>query len=165
MALRVDDVVIADDSVLQLTNITNLANPNTVRDQLPDTATVSLGNNATLQTGASGSANDGETIGDLFSTSVTSRLRAVGGTSADLTFGTANNTTFNGVVDGGTGTFGLIKQGTGTFTLGGTLDNNSGRLVVNAGTVVLAKESSNNVHAVASALTINSGGTVQLGGS
>ncbi len=159
------DVVIADDAVLEIRNITNAANANTVRDQLPDTATVTLGNNATLQTGASGTANDGETIGDLISSYVTSRLRAVGGTSADLTFGTANNTTFNGVVDGGTGTFGLIKQGTGTFTLGGTLDNNSGRLVVNAGKVILAKESSNTVHAVASALTINSGGNVELGGS
>ena len=159
------NVVIADDSVLQLTNITNSTNPNTVRDQLPDTATVSLGNNATLQTGASGSANDGETIGDLISTSVTSRLRSTGGTSADLTFGTANNTTFNGVVDGGTGTFRLIKQGTGTFTLGGTLDNGSGRLTVNAGTVVLAKDSSNTVHALGNNSTVSVGATLQLGGT
>ncbi len=159
------NLLISDNTTLQLTNITNAVSPNTALDQLPDTASVTLGVNSILQTGTSGSASDGETIGDLISASSTSRVQATGGTGANLTFGTANNTTFNGVVNGGTGTFAIIKQGSGTFTLGGTLDNGSGRLTVNDGTVVLAKDSSNVVHAVGSALVINSGGTVRLGGT
>ncbi|MDB6070978.1 MAG: uncharacterized protein JWL81_2149, partial [Verrucomicrobiales bacterium] len=157
-------VVIEDNAILQVNNISNTGTPNTALDQIPDTSSVTLGNNSVFQTGASGSAADGETIGDLSSAASTSRLLSVGGTSADLTFGTANNTAFNGTVNGGN-TFNLIKQGTGTFTLGGTIDNPSARLTANNGTVILGKDSSNTIHALGGALVINSGATVQLGGT
>ena len=59
----------------------------------------------------------------------------------------------------------LTKSGVNKLTLTGISDNDSLALIVNAGTVGLAKASSSSVHAVASAgLTIN-GGTVQLGGT
>lgn len=68
-----------------------------------------------------------------------------------------------------TGAFNLTKGGAGTLTLGGTVDNNSLTAAVSAGILVLGKTSSSSVHAVgatlATALTANSGGTAQLGGS
>ena len=63
----------------------------------------------------------------------------------------------------------LTKLGTGTLTLSGSTSNDGLTLVVNAGTVVLAKDSSSEdgaeVHAVDFGLTVKSGGTVQLGGT
>jgi autotransporter-associated beta strand protein len=57
----------------------------------------------------------------------------------------------------------LTVNGPGTLTLAGTGDNSFLNLIVNTGTIVLAKSSAGNVHAAAG-VTIN-GGTVQLGGT
>jgi autotransporter-associated beta strand protein len=62
----------------------------------------------------------------------------------------------------------LSKIGAGTLTLAGTADNDSLNISANAGTLVLAKDPSSgspSVHAVGAVLTINSGVTVQLGGT
>jgi fibronectin-binding autotransporter adhesin len=156
------NVVVQAFTNLQLNDLTN-PSANAARNQIPDTASVTLGDTSYLTLADSGTADDPETIGDLSSTFSTSRVRSLSAGSV-LTYGTANNATFNGVVEG-TNTFDLIKQGSGTQTFGGTLDNTSGRMIVNAGTVVLAKNSSNTVHAIGGALVINTGGTVQLGGT
>ena len=63
----------------------------------------------------------------------------------------------------------IEMSGTGSLTLGGTVDNNSGAAIVNSGTLVLAKGNTTPVgqaiHAIATGnLTIN-GGTVQLAGT
>lgn len=65
-----------------------------------------------------------------------------GSTNAVLTEGNSNGTTtFSGAIqDGSTGTLGLTKAGTGTFTLNGSTSNtNTGVTSVNAGTMSLAK--------------------------
>ena len=156
------NVVVEDFTNLQLNDISNLP-ANTAKNQIPDTASVTLGDTSWLTLADSGTADDPETIGDLSSSFTTSRVRGLNAGSV-LTYGTANDATFNGVVEG-TNTFDLIKQGAGTQTFGGTLDNSGGRMIVNAGTVVLAKDSSNAVHAIGGLLTINNGGTVKLGGT
>jgi autotransporter-associated beta strand protein len=63
----------------------------------------------------------------------------------------------------------IEMSGTGSLTLGGTLDNSSGSAIVNSGTLVLAKGNTaavgQAIHAVATGnLNIN-GGTVQLAGT
>jgi autotransporter-associated beta strand protein len=76
------------------------------------------------------------------------------------------NLTLSGAVNGGN-SFSITKSGGGTLTLSGSTDNASMGLIVNAGTVQLAKDSSPSVHAVGgvAGLTVNSGGTVQLAGT
>jgi T5SS/PEP-CTERM-associated repeat protein/autotransporter-associated beta strand protein len=64
----------------------------------------------------------------------------------------------------------LTKTGAGALTLSGTTDNTALAVIVNAGAVVLAKDSSANVHAIgggspAANLIVNSGGTTRLGGT
>lgn len=63
----------------------------------------------------------------------------------------------------------IEQSGTGSLTLGGTVDNNSGAAIVNSGTLILAKGNTaavgQAVHAIATGnLTIN-GGAVQLAGN
>jgi autotransporter-associated beta strand protein len=61
----------------------------------------------------------------------------------------------------------LIKKGAGTLVLGGTADNQDFGVVINNGTLQLAKTSTADVHAVNAplALVVNNGGKVQLAGS
>ena len=63
----------------------------------------------------------------------------------------------------------LVMNGSGTQILSGTGDNGGGFATVNSGTLVLAKASSTNVHAIGASnttgLTINSGGTVKIAGT
>ena len=92
-------------------------------------------------------------------------LNDSGGNGVALTVGGNNATTaFTGSLNLGAGSF--TKTGTGTFTIGGTGDDNGLGMTVNQGTVVLGKTSNSGVHAIGgSTLTINSGGTAQLGGT
>ena len=57
----------------------------------------------------------------------------------------------------------IANAGTVSFT--GTTDNTNIGVTVNSGTFLLGKTSGGSVHAVGSALTVNSGGTATLGGS
>ena len=80
----------------------------------------------------------------------------------------AGDATLSGQVSSSTGNFSVTKVGAGTLTLSGSGDNDGLGLVVTAGTVVLAKASSDSpdVHAVGGGgLTVDSGGTVQLSGA
>jgi autotransporter-associated beta strand protein len=108
-----------------------------------------------------GRTSDGETIGNL---SGAGTVRSVLNAGLALTFGTADNTTFSGVINGGN-QLSLIKQGSGTATWSGILDNPTGNIVVSAGTMVLAKDSTPTVHALGGNSTINSGATMKLGGT
>ncbi len=63
------------------------------------------------------------------------------------------------------GNFTINKTSGGTLNLGGTLDNSYTGVNVKAGTVILNKASSSSVHALGSASTVSSGGTLQLSGT
>ena len=81
--------------------------------------------------------------------------------NAVLTFGDANNLTFNGrVQDGGAGTLGLTKNGTGAQTMTG-LNTYTGPTTVNAGRLIAGSISA---YGVNSAVTLGNGGTLDLGG-
>jgi autotransporter-associated beta strand protein len=93
-------------------------------------------------------------------------------TSSDSTLTLGENTvsadtdTFNGNLSAGANRSVLLnKVGDGVLTLAGTVDNNNLSATVVSGTLVLAKTSSSTVHAIGPGLTINSTGTVQLGGT
>ena len=81
-----------------------------------------------------------------------------------LTVDGGSNTSFGDVING-PGTGSVQKNGTGTLTFGGSSDNLNVAATVNGGTLILNKTSSSSVHAVGAGLTVNSGGTVSLGGS
>jgi autotransporter-associated beta strand protein len=127
-------------------------------DQIPDTATVNVQAGGVFQLST---ASDSETIGNLTGAGT---VRNVTNTALTLTFGTADDTTFSGVINGGN-SLSYTKQGSGTATWSGILDNPTGNITVNAGTIVLAKASTPTVHALGGNSFINSGGTLQLGGT
>ncbi|MGH8047856.1 MAG: beta strand repeat-containing protein, partial [Chthoniobacterales bacterium] len=105
-----------------------------------------------------------DTIGSLADTAADAGTgaRTVQLGSGTLTVGASNTTTtYSGTVNSGT----LAKTGSGAFTLAGNADNFNLTASVSAGTLVLGKFSNANVHAVGLGLTINSGGTAQLGGT
>ncbi len=85
---------------------------------------------------------------------------------AFLTVGGAGNVMLSGQV-ASTGNFTVTKAGADILTLSGSGDNDALGLVVDAGTVILDKNSNDSpdVHAVGGGgLTVNSGGKVQLSG-
>jgi autotransporter-associated beta strand protein len=59
----------------------------------------------------------------------------------------------------------FVQNGSGTTTLANTADNSGLAAKVNAGTLQLAAASSGSIHALGGNSTINSGGTLQLGGT
>ncbi len=70
------------------------------------------------------------------------------------------------VLSGGLGLNGLVtKSGTHTLTLSGTTDNVGLAVTANAGTLILAKTSTSNVHCIGGATLTVSGATVKLGGT
>lgn len=127
-------------------------------DQIPDTATVNVQAGGVFQVGT---ALDSETIGTLMGAGT---VRNVTNTPLNITFGTADDATFSGVINGGN-QLTFIKQGSGTTTWSGILDNPAGNVTVNSGTVVFAKDSTPTVHAVGGNSVINAGGVIKLGGT
>ncbi|PWU14556.1 MAG: hypothetical protein C5B50_17040 [Verrucomicrobia bacterium] len=91
------------------------------------------------------------------------------GTIANNAGGTFNwsssaSQNFSGAIWGNTGTFNV--NGPGTLTLSGGADNNAlGATINNGGVLVLAKSSGSSVHALGATTTVNSGGTLRLGGT
>lgn len=132
----------------------------TAGDQIPDTATVNVQAGGTFRIAANASL-DSETIGTLMGSGTVGNAT---NNAANITFGTAANATFDGVLNGGN-SLTFIKQGSGTQTIGGVLDNSGANITVNAGTVLLAKVSTPTVHALGGNPTINTGGTLQIGGT
>ncbi|HWB06318.1 MAG TPA: autotransporter-associated beta strand repeat-containing protein [Verrucomicrobiales bacterium] len=129
------------------------------KDQIPDTSNVTLtGVSSTKRAGLTIN-NESETINDL-NGDVNSWINGAGGAQVRLTvLGTGS---YNGRLTGGAMT--LEKAGAGNFRLGGTEDNDSGRVLVTSGTLELAKVSTGSVHAAAVEATIR-GGTMKLGGT
>ncbi|MEZ0255746.1 MAG: autotransporter-associated beta strand repeat-containing protein [Chthoniobacter sp.] len=87
-----------------------------------------------------------------------------GSTPSTLTVGGSNvSSTFNGLIEdnnnGGTGTLSIVKNGTGTFTLGG-VNSYTGKTIVNGGVVSISAASGlggNPASFVADQLTLNGG--------
>jgi autotransporter-associated beta strand protein len=80
----------------------------------------------------------------------------------------SDSATFSGALSGGDNNLALIKTGAGALTLSGGGDNHFLRATVNSGTLILAKSSGTDVHALGgsgTALTVNQGGSVQLAGT
>ena len=101
------------------------------------------------------------TIGSITGTSTLSNF-------ADLEINTSSNINLNGAINAARGAH-IIQSGSGSTTLSGTVDNSSGRVIVNAGTLVLGKTATTAVHALGAASVqyalILNGGTVQYGGT
>ncbi len=138
----------AGDTVINAAGTLNIA----AAGSIPSTT------NLIINAGTFGTGNIARSVASLSGT---------GGTlSGGNTFTTNQSTitTWPGVVSGTT----LVMNGSGSLTLAGTTDNGSGLGVANSGTLVLAKTGDYAVHTVGSGnlgLTINSGATVQIGGS
>jgi hypothetical protein len=115
----------------------------------------SLTVNAVTQLGADASIN-------AFGGTIT--LGQVQTNGKTLTIDGTNNVSTGDVING-PGTGSVQKNGTGTLTFGGSSDNLNMDATVNNGTLLLNKSSSSSVHAVGAGLTVNSSGTVSLGGS
>ena len=104
--------------------------------------------------------------GNAYSFAGTGNITLTNGADVEF-FTTSNIDIFGAVVAAGSVNSFLIQSGSGTTTLGGGTDNNTGKAIVNAGTLVLGKASSSTVHSVGGAeinLVVN-GGTAQLGGT
>jgi len=85
-----------------------------------------------------------------------------------LAFKRTDSITVTNAIVGTSSSLPNIQVGSGTVALGGTGDNSYATATVTNGKLVLAKSSSSTVHALGggpTALTVNSGGTAQLGGA
>lgn len=95
-------------------------------------------------------------IGGTITAGAGRQFNFTGAGTIDVTSG--NTATLNGILDGA-GAF--TKSGEGTLTLGGTAANTlSGAVSIDGGTLALAKTAGTN--AIASNVTVNSGGTLRL---
>ena len=145
------DVTLADAGTILQVGTGSFSVP---RSQIPDSANVTLADSTTLQLNG-----DSETIATLNSTGNAAVVTSIAGGPQVLTVTNGGN--FAGRVR--TGNFTLESTG-GVLTMSGTQDNDTGQVLVNGGTVILAKTSTAAVHAVAVNATVNSG-TLQLGGT
>lgn len=122
-------------------------------NQISNTAAVTLGAGGTPVLNLN---NNAETIGSLASTNAAAEVQLGSGT---LTTGGNNaSTTFAGVISG---TGGLIKAGTGTFTMSGA-NTYAGNTTVSAGTLVLG---TSNILGDSAALSLGASATLSLAGT
>ena len=168
-ALTVADVISGTGALTQMGSGTlTLSGANTYTGATIVTAgtlkagsTTAFGSNSAVTVSIGGSLDLGG-----FSTSIGSL--AGGGTVTNsgsaavmLTEGSANQTTaFSGILRNGTGTLALVKTGTGTLTLTGA-NTHTGATTVASGTL---KAGSGNALSGSSAMTVDSGATLDLGG-
>jgi autotransporter-associated beta strand protein len=142
------------------------------------TGATTIGENATLELDDNGSISNSSGVnltgaGAVFDIScgclnpqTIKDLQGVSGTTVrlgnnSLTVGTANSTTFEGVIDAFGGTGGLIKQGSGTLTLGGA-NTYTGETVINAGTLKLTNA---DAIATSSGVTVAAGAALDVSGT
>ncbi|MEI7908841.1 MAG: autotransporter-associated beta strand repeat-containing protein [Verrucomicrobiota bacterium] len=173
--LQVNNAVVGDTNGNAIIYLSNSSN-----DYEGDTT---VSNNSILRLGANNVIPDGPGKGNVivngilnlngFSDTINLLSGSINGTvmtsNFKLTLGTDADSTFSGSLQSSAGGD-TIKQGSGKLTLDGNRDNSGGRVTVNAGTLVLAKDSSASVHALGSgggtdvALVITAG-AVQLAGT
>lgn len=114
---------------------------------------VTLKNSATADIGGFsqtfGSLSDGGTAGGILTNN---------GAAATVTVGNASNTTFAGIIQDGSGSLGLIKQGASTLTLSGT-NTHSGATAINVGTLNLTGSAANSAINIAASATLTGEGT------
>jgi fibronectin-binding autotransporter adhesin len=149
------DVNVNDTAILQVGS-GNFSDP---RNHLPDSIRVNILGVAETIFQLNG---DSETIGELNSANPLALVRAVAGGPTVLTI--ANGGVYNGKIDGNANGGLIIESTGGNLTLGGTNDNPNGRLLVNGGSVTLAKVSGSGARAVGGGAVVNSGNLI-LGGS
>ncbi len=115
------------------------------------------------------------TGGTLDPSNDTHSVASISGTAGSINQGTvgtgvvrttqSSTTSFQGTVNRVT----VDMSGSGSLSLGGAADNAAGSVAANSGLLILAKGDtaavSQALHAIGTTLTINSGGTVQLGGA
>src|SRR5262249_8988776 len=121
--------------------------------------TLSISSNANLGAAVTALSFDGGTLSNTAFVALGNRaitLNAGGGT-IDASGGNVSTT------GGMTGTGGLTKTGGGTLVVGGAASNYTGTTNINAG--ILQVDTTNNVLSSASAFTIASGASLQLGGT
>jgi len=112
---------------------------------LPSTTALTVAGGATIDFNG-----NSHTIGSLAGAgTVTSTIPG----ALTLTVGDNTSTTFSGVIQDGSGTMALTKQGAGTLTLSGA-NSFSGPTIVNAGTLIVAGT-------VAGALTVAGGAAIE----
>ena len=122
---------------------------------------------------------------DLFGQTIAENISSidgvgVGGNGAMINSNTNTASVITGTIAAGTFTVGgsgnitlptlggssvLTKTGSGSVTLGGSTNNSSLTTTVNNGKLILGKTSTSTVHSIGAASTVNSSGTIQLGGS
>ena len=85
--------------------------------------------------------------------------------ASEFSVGGAGSLTLSGPIGSNGFSAGITKLSNSTLTLSGTADNFGMELIVNAGTVILAKASTATVHAVGGGSLFIQGGTVQLAGT
>src|SRR5262249_4199334 len=108
-------------------------------------------------------AGTSETIGSLAGGGTTGGIvtSSTAGTPT-LTTGDASNTTFAGVIQNGSGTVALTKQGAGIFTLSRT-NTYTGTTNVNAGTLAAANDTA--LGGTGTGTTVASGAELDISGS
>jgi len=121
---------------------------------IADTGVVKLANGATLDlTGSS------ETVGLLSNNTSGGTVTSSAGGAVTVTTGVEANSTFAGVIQDGSGTVALTKQGTGAFTLTG-VNTYAGTTTINNGTLIAAN--ANALGSTAGGTTVANGGTLQI---
>jgi autotransporter-associated beta strand protein len=133
---------------------------------LPASAKLVLNGSATLNFSDT-TANADYAFVALNASSSNTVLRSQAGNATLTIGGDSINDVFNGQLNfsGSGGSSRLIKIGSETLTLGGTLNNSTSRIEVQAGKLVLAKASSGATNAVGGSLVVGPGTITQLAGS
>jgi autotransporter-associated beta strand protein len=135
-------LIVSDAGTLKLTGVNTYTGNTTISSP----AVLVIGG-----TGGGGQLNSGSYANNIIN-------------AGTFTYNSTANQTLSGAFSSVSGTFNV--NGSGTLTLSGGADNNSlGANVNNGGKLVLGKTSTSGVHALGAATTVNSGGTLQLGGS
>jgi autotransporter-associated beta strand protein len=154
-----------DTGTVQIRNSTN----DYAGDTIVSAGTLNFSINGVLPVGTNLVVNGGT----FDPTSLVHTVKSISGVGGTIGQATANGATIITTQATDTTYLGAVNRtlirmnGTGSLTLGGTVDNSTGTAEVNSGTLILAKTGTLDVHGVGAAgvgLTIANGATVKLGG-